>query len=342
MSEGDELVIYQAPSGAIGLPVDATSETIWATQKQIAEVFDVNVPAISKHIANILEEGELTEATISKRETVQQEGDRMVRRNVDYYNLDMIIAIGYRISSGKGTAFRKWATKTLSEYIIKGFAMDDERLKGNAGGNHWKELLERIRDIRSSEKAIYRQVLDLYALSADYDPKSPATAKFFKIFQNKLHYATSQQTAAEIVHARADSTKDFMGMTTFAGAVPTLREASIAKNYLTEDELFVLNRLVSAFFDLAEIRAKQKQAMRMQDWVDELDKFSLSYGKGTLVGAGSISHGKMVKRAVEEYRKYEARTLSPVEKAYLESIKAIQPAIEKKVSKNNQKKGTSK
>ncbi len=340
MSERDELVIYQAPNGAIELPVDATGETIWATQKQIAEVFDVDVRTVNEHLGNIFETEELDkDSVIRKFRITATDGKKYLTM---HYNLDAIISVGYRVNSKNATIFRKWATKTLSEYIIKGFAMDDERLKGNAGGNHWKELLERIRDIRSSEKAIYRQVLDLYALSADYDPKSPATAKFFKIFQNKLHYATSQQTAAEIVHARADSTKDFMGMTTFAGAVPTLREASIAKNYLTEDELFVLNRLVSAFFDLAEIRAKQKHAMRMQDWVDELDKFSLSYGKGTLVGAGSISHDRMVKKAAKEYRKYEARTLSPVEKAYLESIKAIQPAIEKKVSKNSQKKGASK
>ena len=236
----------------------------------------------------------------------------------------MIISVGYRIKSVIATKFRIWATERLKEYIVKGFTMDDERLKGNGGGNYWKELLNRIRDIRSSEKALYRQVLDLYATSRDYDPKSEITLTFFKIVQNKLHYACSEQTSAELIYSRADSTKDFMGLTTFKGALPTLNEAKIAKNYLTEEELFRLNRLVSAFFDLAELKAQTQSPMYMQDWVDELDKFSANYGKGVLKGAGTVSHEQAEQKAIQEYRAYEARTLSPVEQSYLESLKALE------------------
>lgn len=329
--DGD-MIVYVGDDGKPRIEVKFQGETAWLTQVQLVELFQSSKANISEHIKNIYNEGELDRAaTVRKFRTVQTEGGREVAREIEHYNLDMIISLGYRVKSQIATKFRIWATQRLREYIVKGFAMDDERLKGNGGGDYWKELLDRIRDIRSSEKAIYRQVLDLYTTSRDYDSKSPETIKFFKIFQNKLHYATSKQTAAELVHNRADSTKDFMGMTTFAGAMPTIKEAAIAKNYLTEDELFVLNRLVSAFFDLAEVKAKQQQAMYMKDWVAELDKFSLSYGKGTLDGAGKVSHNQMVKKAVGEYRKYEARTLSPVEVAYLESIKALQSTAEKKL-----------
>jgi len=320
-----EIILYQREDGSAQLNVRVEGDTVWLTQQLMAELFNTSKQNISLHIQNIYEEGELSpEATVKKFLTVQKEGIRDVRRQLDYYNLDMIISVGYRIKSIIATKFRIWATQRLKEYIIKGFTMDDERLKGNGGGDYWKELLNRIRDIRSSEKALYRQVLDLYATSRDYDPKSETTLTFFKIVQNKLHYASSQQTSAELIYYRADSTKDFMGLTTFKGALPTLNEAKIAKNYLTEEELFRLNRLVSAFFDLAELKAQTQSPMYMQDWIEELDKFSANYGKGVLQGAGTISHDEAEKKATQEYRAYEARTLSPIEESYLESLKALE------------------
>ena len=320
-----EIILYQREDGSAQLNVRVEGDTVWLTQQLMAELFNTSKQNISLHIQNIYEEGELSpEATVKKFFTVQKEGIRDVRRQLDYYNLDMIISVGYRIKSIIATKFRIWATQRLKEYIVKGFTMDDERLKGNGGGDYWKELLNRIRDIRSSEKALYRQVLDLYATSRDYDPKSETTLTFFKIVQNKLHYASSQQTSAELIYYRADSTKDFMGLTTFKGALPTLNEAKIAKNYLTEEELFRLNRLVSAFFDLAELKAQTKNPMYMQDWIEELDKFSANYGKGVLQGAGTISHDEAEKKATQEYRAYEARTLSPIEESYLESLKALE------------------
>ena len=320
-----EIILYQREDGAVQIDVKVEDETVWLTQQLMAELFNTTKQNISLHIQNIYEEGELSaEATVKKILTVQKEGNREVRRQLDYYNLDMIISVGYRIKSVIATKFRIWATERLKEYIVKGFTMDDERLKGNGGGNYWKELLNRIRDIRSSEKALYRQVLDLYATSRDYDPKNEITLTFFKIVQNKLHYACSEQTSAELIYRRADSTKDFMGLTTFKGALPTLNEAKIAKNYLTEEELFRLNRLVSAFFDLAELKAQTQSPMYMQDWVDELDKFSANYGKGVLKGAGTVSHEQAEQKAIQEYRTYEARTLSPVEQSYLESLKVLE------------------
>ena len=320
-----EIILYQREDGSAQLNVRVEGDTVWLTQQLMAELFNTSKQNISLHIQNIYEEGELSpEATVKKFLTVQKEGIRDVRRQLDYYNLDMIISVGYRIKSIIATKFRIWATQRLKEYIVKGFTMDDERLKGNGGGDYWKELLNRIRDIRSSEKALYRQVLDLYATSKDYDPKSETTLTFFKVVQNKLHYASSLQTSAELIYNRADSTKDFMGLTTFKGALPTLNEAKIAKNYLTEEELFRLNRLVSAFFDLAELKAQTQSPMYMQDWIEELDKFSANYGKGVLQGAGTISHDEAEKKATQEYRAYEARTLSPIEESYLESLKALE------------------
>jgi hypothetical protein len=243
----------------------------------------------------------------------------------------VIISVGYRVKSLRGTQFRIWATQRLREYIVKGFALDDERLKGNGGGNYWKGLLDRIRDIRSSEKALYRQVLDLYATSIDYDPKSKISVEFFKVVQNKLHYATNKHTAAETIHERADAEKDFMGLTTFVGAMPTLSEIGIAKNYLTEDELFRLNRLVSAFFDLAEIRAKEHTKMAMADWVKELDKFAENFGRGVLKDTGNVSHNQALEKATDEYRKYQAKTLSPVEEAYLNNLKVLEKKVGKQI-----------
>jgi hypothetical protein len=248
----------------------------------------------------------------------------------------MIISLGYRIKSRIATNFRIWATKRLNEYIRKGFTMDDERLKDLGGGNYWKELLERIRDIRSSEKALYRQVLDLYATSIDYDPDTQESVRFFKTVQNKLHYAVNKQTVAETIYSRADAEKDFMGLTTFRSEIPIKAETKIAKNYLNEDELFRLNRMVSAFFDLAEMKAREYTWMLMKDWIAELDRFTEMYGKGVLPDAGKISHDEAMQKAEKEYQKYQVKTLSPVEKAYLDTLKTVQKKVEKKTRNDGQ------
>lgn len=322
-----DIVLYATNDGKAKFALQKFDEQLWLTQANLADLYQISPQAVTQHIRAIYKEGELTEeATCKKYLQVQIEGERQIKRQLKHYSLPLIIAVGYRVRSTRGTQFRQWATERLSEYLVKGFTMDDERLKGSDGGDYWKELLDRIRDIRSSEKALYRQVLDLYATSQDYNPASEESIKFFQTVQNKLHYATSEQTAAELVYHRADSTKDFMGLTTFKGAMPTLDEAKIAKNYLTEDELFRLNRLVSAFFDLAEIKAKEHTPMYMQDWVYELDKFTGIYGKGVLQNAGSKQANE---KAIKEYRAYEARTLSPVEQAYLENIKALEKLAEK-------------
>lgn len=329
--QNGEVIIYASDDGQPKIEVKFQGETVWLSQAQLVDLYQSSKANISEHIKHIFDEGELQpDAVVRKFRITAADGKSY---NVDFYSLDMIISLGYRVKSSIATSFRIWATERLREYIVKGFTMDDERLKGNGGGNYWKELLDRIRDIRSSEKALYRQVLDLYATSQDYDPKSSETVQFFKTVQNKLHYATNQQTAAELIHARADSAKDFMGLTTFAGTQPSAKEVVIAKNYLTQEELFVLNRLVSAFFDLAEIRAQERTPMRMKDWVQELDKFSAIYGKGTLSDAGSISHQQAETKAIKEYRKYQARTLSPVEEAYLETVRSLQKKVEKKQNK---------
>lgn len=319
------IILYTASDGTAQFALQEFNEQLWLTQADLAELYQITPQGITQHIRAVYREGELTEeATCKKSLQVQTEGGRTIRRQRKYYSLPMIIAVGYRVRSARGTQFRQWATERLDEYLTKGFAIDDERLKGTGGGDYWKELLNRIRDIRSSEKALYRQVLDLYATSQDYNPKSSESQTFFAAVQNKLHYAASRQTAAELIYSRADSSKDFMGLTTFQGAIPTLNEAKIAKNYLTEDELFRLNRLVSAFFDLAEIKAQEQSPMYMRDWIAELDKFSGLYGQGTLQGAGSISRKQAEQKAEREYRAYEARILSPVEQAYLESVKALE------------------
>ncbi|MBS1760235.1 MAG: virulence RhuM family protein [Bacteroidetes bacterium] len=328
MSNDNKIIIYQTSDGTPKIDVRMENETVWLTQMQLITLYQSSKANVSEHIKHIFEEGELLkDSVVRKFRTTAADGKNY---NVEHYNLDMIISLGYRIKSGVATQFRQWATKRLNEYIRKGFTLDDERLKGNAGGNYFKELLDRIRDIRSSEKALYRQVLDLYATSSDYDSKSAETIQFFKTVQNKLHYATNEQTAAEVIYSRADANKEFMGLTTFKGDLPELDEVRIAKNYLTEDELFRLNRLVSAFFDLAEIKAKEETLMKMKDWIEELDKFSNSYGKGVLKNAGSVSHEKAIEKAEGEYRKYEVKTLNAVEKAYLESLKQIAKEIKNK------------
>lgn len=334
----NEIIIYEGDGGKPRIEVRMSGETVWLTQAQLAELFDTTKQNVSLHIKNILEESELTrQSTVKEFLTVRAEGDRKVRRSVEHYNLDMIISLGYRVKSDIATRFRQWATARLREYIIKGFTIDDDRLKGTGGGNYWRELLDRIRDIRSSEKALYRQVLDLYSTSIDYNPNSSESIAFFKVVQNKLHYATNRHTAAETVYERADAQKDFMGLTTFAGAQPTLTDVGIAKNYLTHDELFRLNRMVSAFFDLAEIKAQEHTKMTMADWVAELDTFATNFGKGVLKDAGKISHKQAQDKAKTEYRKYQAKTLSPVEEAYLETVKALQKKVEKKIKTSKNK-----
>lgn len=326
-----ELLIYQTEDGNTQIDVRFVDETVWLTQAQLVDLFQSSKANISEHIANIYEEGELDmDSTVRNFRTVQVEGSREVSRNIIHYNLDMIISLGYRVKSKVATNFRKWATERLKEYMIKGFTMDDERLKGNGGGNYWKELLDRIRDIRSSEKVLYRQVLDLYATSVDYDPKSLESVQFFKIVQNKLHYATHGHTAAEVIYERADADKPFMGLTSFSGELPALKDIGIAKNYLKENELKILNNLVSGYFDFAEISAIEHRPMYMTDYIEQLDSILSSGNRKLLDGAGSISHDQALEKAKDEYRKYQAITLSPVEEAYMQTIREV-----KDKAKNN-------
>jgi hypothetical protein len=337
-----EIILFRTEDEKLRISVLFEDETVWLTQEQMAALFEKGRTTITEHIRNIFEEGELDEKVVCRkfRHTTQHGAIEGKTQTVivKYYNLDVIISVGYRVKSLRGTQFRQWATQRLREYIIKGFAMDDERLKELGGGNYWKELLDRIRDIRSSEKVIYRQVLDLYATSVDYDPNSDESVLFFKTVQNKLHFAVNEQTAAELIYSRADAEKEFMGLTTFTSSLPAKKDISIAKNYLVKDELFRLNRMVSAFFDLAELKAQEHIPMKMKDWIEELDKFTSIYGKGTLKDAGKISHEQAIEKAEIEYRKYQVKILSPVEKAYLETIKSLQKKAEKK---NNKNKGSS-
>ena len=325
-----EIILYQREDGAVQIDVRVEDETVWLTQQQIAELFDTTKQNVNLHIQNIFNEGELLpEATVKKSLTVQKEGAREVRRQLTYYNLDVIISVGYRIKSIIATHFRQWATQRLREYIIKGFVLDDDRLKNLGGANYWKELLERIRDIRSSEKVMYRQVLDLYATASDYNPKSPESIEFFKIVQNKLHYAAHGHTASETIYFRVDSNKPFAGLTNFKGDEPTQAEAMIAKNYLEEKELKVLNNLVSAYFDLAELNAIEEREMRMADFVRELDNILRTTGRNVLDNAGQISNEQAKKKAIAEYKKYKAKTLSNVEKDYLNSITMLEQTAKK-------------
>ena len=328
-SNGD-IIIYNTEDGLTKIDVKIENETVWLSQQQMADLYNTTKQNVSLHIKNIFDEDELSEeSTVKEFLTVQKEGNREVERKVKYYNLDMIISLGYRIKSKVATNFRKWATERLKEYMIKGFTMDDERLKGNGGGNYWKELLARIKDIRSSEKVLYRQVLDLYATAVDYNPKDEKSIKFFKIVQNKLHYATHGHTASEIIYERADSDKPFMGLTTFKGDIPVLSDVVIAKNYLSEEELKVLNNFVSGYFDFAEIQAIRHNPMYMEDYIKHLDMILSSTGEKLLVGAGTISHDKAIEKARTEYKKYQVKTLSPVEREYLDTIKQLNNKIKK-------------
>lgn len=325
-----EVVIYTAADGNTKIDVNFIDETVWLSQQQMAELFKTSRTNIVEHIGNIYDEGELDKnSTCRDFRQVRKEGNRNVSRDIPFYNLDMIISLGYRVKSKIATDFRKWATERLKEYIIKGFTMDDERLKNLGGGAYWKELLERIRDIRSSEKVMYRQILDLYATSIDYDPKSRESIAFFKMVQNKLHYAVHGQTAAEVIYKRADSEKEFMGLTTFTGDFPTKKDISIAKNYLTEDELKILNKLVSGYFEIAEMQAMKHKPMYMSDYVETLDNILKSTGEDALKDAGKISHKKAMEKALSEYRKYQTENLSPVEQDYLEEIKNIEKFAKK-------------
>ena len=318
------IIIYQSDDGKTHIEVRLENETLWLTQQQMADLYQTSRTNVVEHIKHIYEEGELDEgSTCRKFRQVRNEGKKQVEREMNFYSLDMIISLGYRVKSVIATHFRRWATERLREYIIKGFALDDERLKQLGGGNYWKELLNRIRDIRSSEKVMYRQVLDLYATAVDYDPRSDLSVEFFKIVQNKLHYAAHGHTAVEVIYERADAEQAFMGLTSFKGEHPTLQDARIAKNYLKEDELKVLNNLVSGYFDFAEIQAMRHNPMYMLDYVKQLDNILSSTGGALLTDAGKVSHAQAMKKAEEEYRKYEVRTLSPVEAAYLDTIKKL-------------------
>lgn len=328
MNNYGEIIIYQTDDGLTKINVNMQEETVWLSLDQMAELFQRDKSTISRHIKKIFEEGELQRnSVVANFATTAADGKVY---NVDYYNLDVIISVGYRVKSQRGVQFRIWATNVLKEYMIKGFAMDDERLKGNAGGNYWKELLDRIRDIRSSEKVLYRQVLDLYATSVDYDPRSDESVKFFKIVQNKLHYAAHGHNAAEVIYERADAEKPFMGLTSFSGELPALKDIGIAKNYLQENELKILNNLVSGYFDLAEINAIEHKPMYMHDYVKQLDMVLSSENRKLLEGAGTVSHKQALEKAKAEYRKYQEITLSPVEQAYLESVKEVAKELKKK------------
>ena len=329
--EYGEILIYQTDDGQTNIEVKIEDDTVWLTQQWMSELFQTSRTNVVEHIKHIYEEGELDEiSTCRNFRQVRKEGNREVTRQIPHYNLDMIISLGYRIKSVIATRFRQWATKRLKEYMIKGFTIDDERLKGNGGGNYWKELLDRIRDIRSSEKVLYRQVLDLYATSVDYNPHSEESVRFFKIVQNKLHYAAHGHTAAEVIYQRADAEKPFMGLTLFAGELPALKDIGIAKKYLEENELKVLNNLVSGYFDLAEINAIEHKPMYMDDYVKQLDSVLSSGNRKLLTGVGSVSHKQALEKAKSEYRKYQEIILTPVEKAYLESIKAVSKEVKRR------------
>lgn len=331
---GNEIIIYQTQDGHTKIDVRIENETVWLSQNQMAELFQTTKQNISLHIKNIFEEGELDEiSTVKDYLTVQNEGSRKVSRNIAHYNLDVIISVGYRVKSLRGTQFRIWATQVLKEYMKKGFALNDDLLKQAGGGGYWKELLERIRDIRSSEKVFYRQILDIYATSTDYNPNAEETKLFFKVVQNKMHFAAHGHTASEIVYLRADSTKDNMGLTVFKGNHPKKDEVTVAKNYLDEKELNILNRITSAYLEFAELQAIRQIPMTMKDWIAKLDDFIKMTGSELLENPGKISKLEAENKALAEYSKYKETIkdeLSEVEKHFLESVKQTQKQLEKK------------
>lgn len=325
MGNNSKMIIYTTEDGLVKIETTFNDETVWLSLDQMSSLFQRDKSTISRHIKNIYKEGELVrEATVANFATVQNEGNRQVERNIEYYNLDVIISVGYRVKSKRGVQFRIWATNLIKEYMKKGFVLDDDRLKELGGGGYFKELLERIRDIRASEKVFYRQILEIYATSIDYDPTADVSIQFFKKVQNKIHYAIHGETAAEVIYHRVDAEKEFMGLTSFAGNQPTLREAKIAKNYLNEKELKAMGQLVSGYLDFAERQAQREQVMTMEDWVKHLDNILTVTGEQLLVGNGSVSHQQAMEKAETEYKKYKARTLSDVERDYLDAIKELE------------------
>lgn len=326
-----EILIYTTEDGLSRVDVTFDGDTVWLNQDQMAELFQKAKSTINEHIKHIYEDGEL-----QKSSTMRKFGNtEFSTKPTNFYNLDMIISVGYRVRSQRGVQFRIWASNILKEYLRKGFTMDDERLKGNGGGMYWKELLDRIRDIRSSEKVLYRQVLDLYATSVDYDPRSSESVHFFKLVQNKLHYAVHGHTAAEVIFERADAEKPFMGLKTFSGDMPVMKDITIAKNYLEENELKIMNRLVSGYFDLAEINAIEHRPMYMSDYIEQLDAVLSSGGRKLLSDSGKISHYTATEKAKSEYRKYQEATLSPVEVEYLKTIKKTEKQAKKEAVKSD-------
>ena len=325
-----DIIIYNTEDGRAKIELQVENGTVWLNQNEIAELFQTTKQNISKHIKAIFEDNELDEiSTVNYQLTVQNEGNRRIKRELTYYNLDMILAIGYRVRSPRGIQFRNYASTILKEYLVKGFAMNDEQFKNLGGAGYFKELLERIRDIRSSEKVFYRQVLDLFATSIDYDKKSNEAKYFFATIQNKMHYAIHNKTASELIYERVDSEKNYMGLTIFKNEFPTLKEAMVAKNYLTEKELKGLNQLVSGYLDFAERQAQKEEVMTMQKWIEHVDKILEATGEDLLKGNGEISHEKMEQKVKEEFKKYKNKTLTQVEKDYLEEIKSIENIAKK-------------
>lgn len=321
MNNQSEMIIYQTQDGLTKIDVAFDDDTVWLSLEQMAKLFQRDKSVISRHIRNIFAEGELVrDSVVAKNATTAADGKSY---QIDFYNLDVIISVGYRVKSQRGVQFRIWASRIIKEYMKKGFAMDDNRLKELGGGNYFHELLERIRDIRASEKVFYRQVLEIYATSIDYDPRAEISVEFFKKVQNKIHYAVSGETAAEVIYHRADAEKEFMGLMSFAGEQPTLSEAKRAKNYLNEKELRAVGQLVSGYLDFAERQAEREQAMTMADWARHLDGILTSTGETLLIGAGSVSHEAAMTKAETEYKKYKNRVLSGVEKDYLQSVKEL-------------------
>ena len=320
-----DFILFKTEDEKISVDVRFEDETVWLTQEQMALLFGKAKSTINEHIQNVFNEGELDETQCTQKFGISE----FQQKAPNYYNLDVIISVGYRVKSLRGTQFRQWATKRLNEYIRKGFTMDDERLKNLGGGGYWKELLQRIRDIRASEKVFYRQVLDIYSTSIDYNPKADVSITFFKKVQNKIHYAVHGQTAAEVIFTRADSEKEFMGLMTFPGSRPYLKDVVVAKNYLDEKELRSLGQIVSGYLDFAERQAEREQAMTMKDWAEHLDKILTMSGEKLLLGTGSISHEIAIEKATTEYKKYQQKTLSEAEKNYLESLKVLENKAKK-------------
>lgn len=319
-----DFILFKTEDEKIAVDVRLEDDTVWLSQEQMATLFERDRTVIVKHIANIFTEGELDE-----KSNVQFLHIAFSDKPVKYYNLNVIISVGYRVKSQRGTQFRIWATKRLNDYIRKGFAMDDERLRNLGGGGYWKELLQRIRDIRASEKVFYRQVLDIYSTSIDYDPKAEVSIAFFKKVQNKIHYAMHGHTAAEVIFSRADAEKEFMGLLSFPGSRPYLKDVVIAKNYLDEKELRALGQIVSGYLDFAERQAEREHAMTMNDWAEHLDRILTMSGEKLLQGAGSVNHEIAIEKATAEYKKYQQKTLSEAEKNYLDSLNVLEKKTKK-------------